>query len=255
MSQTNQRSNLYTTGEIAKLCGVSVRTVQYYDDRGILTPSALSEGGRRLYSEEDVRRMHIICFLREVGLPINSISALLHEENPGSIISILLEEQEKTLREELSERQTKLELLEGIKRELREIERFSVESIGDIAHMMKQKQELKKMRWTMVLTGLPVTALQLTAIILGITHGLWWTLAIWAAVAIPWGIMVSRYYFRHVAYICPQCHEVFRPKLKETFWAYHTPRMRRLTCPACGRKGLCVEVYSEPTRKENKTHE
>ena len=255
MSQVNQRSNLYTTGEIAKLCGVSVRTVQYYDDRGILTPSALSEGGRRLYSEEDVRRMHIICFLREVGLPINSISALLHEENPGSIISILLEEQEKTLREELSERQTKLELLEGIKRELKEIERFSVESIGDIAHMMKQKQELKKMRWTMVLTGLPVTALQLTAIILGITHGLWWTLAIWAAVAIPWGILVSRYYFRHVAYICPQCHEVFRPKLKETFWAYHTPRMRRLTCPACGRKGLCVEVYSEPTRKENKSHE
>ena len=255
MSQTNQRSNLYTTGEIAKLCGVSVRTVQYYDDRGILTPSALSEGGRRLYSEEDVRRMHIICFLREVGLPINSISALLHEENPGSIISILLEEQEKTLREELSERQTKLELLEGIKRELREIERFSVESIGDIAHMMKQKQELKKMRLTMVLTGLPVTALQLTAIILGITHGLWWTLAIWAAVAIPWGILISRYYFRHVAYICPQCHEVFRPKLKETFWAYHTPRMRRLTCPACGRKGLCVEVYSEPARKENKSHE
>ena len=254
MSQTNQRSNLYTTGELAKLCGVSVRTVQYYDDRGILTPSTLSEGGRRLYSEEDVRRMRIICFLREVGLPINSISVLLHEENPGSIISILLEEQEKTLREELSERQTKLELLEGIKRELKEIERFSVESIGDIAHMMKQKQELKKMRLTMVLTGLPVTALQLTAIILGITHGLWWSLAIWAAVAIPWGIWCSAYYFRRTACICPQCHEVFKPKLKETFWAYHTPRMRRLTCPTCGRKGLCVEVYSEPTRKEDKNN-
>ncbi len=43
----------YTTGEIAKLCGVSVRTVQYYDERGILIPSELSEGGRRLYSEDD----------------------------------------------------------------------------------------------------------------------------------------------------------------------------------------------------------
>lgn len=42
----------YTTGEIAKLCGVSVRTVQYYDTRGILTPSELTEGGRRLYSED-----------------------------------------------------------------------------------------------------------------------------------------------------------------------------------------------------------
>ena len=96
----------YTTGEIAKLCGVSVRTVQYYDSRGILVPSELSEGGRRLYSEDDRKRMHIICFLREVGFPINSIAALFAEEKPESIISLLLEQQEQLLREELNERQT-----------------------------------------------------------------------------------------------------------------------------------------------------
>ena len=44
----------YTTGEVAKLCGVTVRTVQYYDARGILVPSEVSEGGRRLYSQKDV---------------------------------------------------------------------------------------------------------------------------------------------------------------------------------------------------------
>ena len=245
MSQTNENSNLYTTGEIAKLCGVSVRTVQYYDDRGILTPSALSEGGRRLYSEDDVKRMHIICFLREVGLPINSIAALLSEEKPESIISLLLEEQEKTLREELSERQAKLELLEGIKRELKEIDDFSVESIGDIAYVMKQKNKLSKMRWTMVLTGIPATALQWISIILWITKGQWWLFAVWACVAIPWGIAVSVYYYRHAAYICPECHEVFKPPFKEMFWAYHTPKMRRVTCPKCGHKGLCVEVYDD----------
>ena len=38
----------YTTGEAAKLCGVTVRTVQYYDTRGILIPSELSEGGKNL---------------------------------------------------------------------------------------------------------------------------------------------------------------------------------------------------------------
>ena len=255
MSQPTEKQNLYTTGEIAKLCGVSVRTVQYYDDRGILIPSALSEGGRRLYSEEDLKRMHIICFLREVGLPINSISALFADEHPDRIISILLEEQEKTLREELAERQYKLALLEGIKRELKDVENFSVESIGDIANMMKQKNQLKKMRLTMVLTGIPVTALEIIAVILGITQGMWWTLAVWAAVAIPWGIIVSKYYFNHVAYICPQCHKVFKPPFKEMFWANHTPRMRKLTCPQCGRKGLCVEVYAEPPHKENKTHE
>ena len=240
----------YTTGEIAKLCGVSVRTVQYYDDRGILVPSELSEGGRRLYTEDDLKRMHIICFLREAGLPINSISALFAEKNPENIISILLEQQEQVLREELSGCQAKLDLTLGIKRELKELDTFSVESIGDIAHVMKQKNKLNKMRWFMVLTGIPVTIFQWTSIVLWITHGLWWLFVIWVAVAIPWGTAVSVYYFKHVAYICPECHEVFKPKLKETFWAYHTPKMRRLTCPKCGRKGLCVEVYAEKEDKK-----
>ncbi len=240
----------YTTGEIAKLCGVSVRTVQYYDDRGILVPSELSDGGRRLYTEDDLKRMRVICFLREAGLPINSISALFAEKNPESIISLLLEQQEQVLREELSDCQAKLDLILGIKRELKEMESFSVESIGDIAHVMKQKNKLSKMRLTMVLTGIPVTALQWTSVILWITNGLWWLFAIWALVAIPWGICVSKHYYDHVAFICPGCHEVLKPTFKEAFWAYHTPKMRRLTCSKCGRKGLCVEVYTEKECKK-----
>ena len=235
----------YTTGEIAKLCGVSVRTVQYYDDRGILIPSELSEGGRRLYTDDDLKRLHIICFLREIGLPINSISVLFAEQKPENVISILLEQQEQVLRGELSERQAKLDLLEGIKRELKTIKSFSVESIGDIAHIMKQKSKLAKMRWTMILTGIPVTALQWAAIILWITNGFWWLFAAWACVATLWGTLVSKYYYNHVAYICPECHEVFSPRFKEMFWAYHTPKTRRLTCPKCDCKRLCVEVYAE----------
>ena len=241
----------YTTGEIAKLCGVSVRTVQYYDFRNILVPSELSEGGRRLYSEDDLKRMRIICFLREAGLPINSIGELFAEEHPEKVISILLDQQEQTLREELEEQQKKLSIVETIKRELKEVKSFSVESIGDIALIMKNKNKLRKMRWAMVLTGIPVTALQWTSIILWITHGLWWLFVIWACVAIPWGIVVSINYFKRVAYICPDCHEVFRPRFKEVFWAYHTPKMRRLTCPKCGHKGLCVEVYAEKEDKNN----
>ena len=87
----------YTTGEIAKLCGVTVRTVQYYDTRGILVPGALTEGGRRLYEEKDVRRLKVICFLREIGLSIDTIGQLLAEEDPGSVILLLLEQQKQTL--------------------------------------------------------------------------------------------------------------------------------------------------------------
>ncbi|MBE6989564.1 MAG: MerR family transcriptional regulator [Ruminococcaceae bacterium] len=233
----------YTTGEIAKLCGVTVRTVQYYDARGILAPSALTEGGRRLYSDEDLKHLKIICFLRELGLSINTIGQLFSEADPGSVITLLLEQQEDALRGELQERQTKLEKLEDLRKGLRSVDHFSVESIGDIAHTMEGKKKMKKMRWMMILTGIPVTALQWFSIIFWIVRGIWWPFALWVLVALVWGTLVSRYYFNHVKYICPKCHEVFKPTLKEAFWANHTPTTRKLTCTACGHKGFCVEVW------------
>ena len=233
----------YTTGELAKLCGVTVRTVQYYDTRGILIPSELSEGGRRLYSEADLKRMKIICFLRELDLPIDAISQILKEEHPEKVISLLIEQQEKTLTDEISEKQEKLEKLRELKNGLKNQTAFSLESIGDIAVFMESKKKLKKMRWMMILTGLPVTALQVFAVIFWIVNGIWWPFIVWAAVAAVWGTLVSRYYFHHVKYICPECHEVFRPSMKEAFWANHTPTARKLTCTKCGRKGFCVEIW------------
>ena len=108
----------YTTGEIAKLCGVSVRTVQYYDSREILVPSALSEGGRRLYSDADLERMKTICFLREMGLSINTIAELLREDDPISVISIILDQHEAELRTESDVLQKKLDMVADLRRAL-----------------------------------------------------------------------------------------------------------------------------------------
>ena len=239
----------YTTGELAKLCGVSVRTVQYYDERGVLVPSELSEGGRRLYSEDDLKRMRVICFLREVGISINSIAEIFSEEAPDKVISILLDRQECALHDEISALKDKLALIEGIKKELKNIDKFSVESIGDIAVILKMKNKLKRMRALMVITGIPVTALQWVSIILWITKGIWWSFALWAVVAAVWGTLVSVYYFKRVAYICPECHAVFKPSFKEAFFANHTPTLRKLTCTCCAHKGFCVEIYQKEEKK------
>ena len=233
----------FTTGELAKLCGVTVRTVQYYDARGILIPSELSEGGRRLYSEDDLKRLKVICFLREMDIPIDAISQILKEEHPEKVIGLLIEQQEKALSDEIAEKEKKLDNLHDLKNGLRGKSVISLETIGDIAISMEGKKKLKNMRWMMILTGIPVTALQWFSIIFWIVKGVWWPFVLWGLVAVIWGIWVSRYYFRHVKYICPECHEVFRPTLKEAFWANHTPTARKLTCTACGRKGFCVEIW------------
>ncbi|MBQ3390285.1 MAG: MerR family transcriptional regulator [Firmicutes bacterium] len=235
----------YTTGEVAKLCGVTVRTVQYYDTRGILVPSELTEGGRRLYSEEDVKRMKVICFLRDLGLSIDSIRQLLSEEDPGSVISLLLDQQEKVLEKEIGERKEQLHKLEELKAGLKSVPSFELESIGDIATIMTNKEKLRRFRMTLLFTAMPVGIFQWTSIILWIARGIWWPFLVWAIMAIPYAIWVSRWYFRKVDYICPQCHTVFKPAFREAFWAKHTPTTRKLTCPSCGHHGFCVETAAE----------
>ncbi len=242
---------LYTTGEIAKLCGVSVRTVQYYDTRGILIPSSLTEGGRRLYTEEDVRRMRVICFLRELGLSINSIGDLLSEEHPERVIDLLLSEQEREIRAELDEGKEKLEKITYLRREVAGVERFSLESIGDIATVMKNNKKLFKSRAIMLTFGILAELIEIGTIVLWIAKGIWWPFAVGLPLVIALCVWLTAYYYKQIAYICPACHKVFVPRFKAMFFATHTPNTRKLTCPACGHKGYCVETHISAMRKED----
>ena len=66
-----------TVSEVAALGGVSVRTLHYYDEIGLLAPSERSEAGYRLYTEPDLRRLHDIRLWRSLGFPLEEIRALL----------------------------------------------------------------------------------------------------------------------------------------------------------------------------------
>ncbi len=239
----------YTTGEIAELCEVTVRTVQYYDTRGILVPSELTEGGRRLYNDEDLRKMKIICFLRELDLPINSIADLLKEEDPGSVISLLLQQQGKQLKEEINEREERLKKLEDLSFGLKNIEHFSVESIGDIAYLMKTKKQLRKVRTIMLSVGIPMEIIEAGTLILALKTGIWWPLLLAILIGIVGAGWMVKYYYKKIDYICPQCHTVFKPKFGQMFWANHTPNTRKLTCTSCGHKGFCVETYAQDVKE------
>lgn len=242
--------SLYTTGELAKLCGVSVRTVQYYDTRGLLMPTELSEGGRRLYSDADLSQMKVICHLKELGFSLGQIATLMKEEESDAVIETILEEQLYILKEELADKEEKINRIKEVQKAMKQTDTTLTEAIGDIAVVMEHKKKRRKVLVTMILSAIPVGILQWGSIALWIATGIFWPFLVWAAVAIPYAILITRYYFKNVAYICPKCHHVFVAKYWQAFWANHTPNTRKLTCPKCGYRGFCVETHRSAAEEE-----
>lgn len=71
----------YTVNKIAQMAGVTLRTLRYYDKIGLLVPSARTEAGYRLYSEEDIERLQQILFFRELDFPLSKIEEILNNPN------------------------------------------------------------------------------------------------------------------------------------------------------------------------------
>ena len=136
--------SLYTTGELAKKCNVSVRTIQYYDERGILVPTDLTEGGRRLFSEEDVATLETICFLRDLDISIKDIAEILESEESKKVIELLLDEQEKNIRADVKKKTKQLENIKGIRSSLASFKDGSQKTIHDISSIMEEKRKAKE---------------------------------------------------------------------------------------------------------------
>src|SRR5260370_37447322 len=69
----------YTVSQIAKLAGVTVRTLHHYDDIGLLSPAGRSNAGYRRYGEDDLRLLQQIMFYRELGFALDDIVGLVSD--------------------------------------------------------------------------------------------------------------------------------------------------------------------------------
>lgn len=84
-----------TVGEVARLAGVTVRTLHHWDTIGLVAPSGRSSGGYRLYRAADVARVHRVLLYRELGLPLERIGELLAV--PGATSAVTLRQQRAEL--------------------------------------------------------------------------------------------------------------------------------------------------------------
>ena len=64
-------------GTVADRVDLSLRTIRYYEEIGLVSPSGRTEGGFRLYTESDIDRLHLVKALKPVGMPLEMISELL----------------------------------------------------------------------------------------------------------------------------------------------------------------------------------
>jgi DNA-binding transcriptional MerR regulator len=66
-------------GELAAATGLTVRTLHYYEEIGLLVASERTDAGHRLYADADVERLYRICLLRRLGLPLGEIGRALDD--------------------------------------------------------------------------------------------------------------------------------------------------------------------------------
>lgn len=75
-----------SSGELANRFKVSVRTIRYYDQIGLVRPSKLGEGGKRFYSAEDCLILEKVLLLKSLALPLDEIKRIIKDQSTETIL-------------------------------------------------------------------------------------------------------------------------------------------------------------------------
>ena len=130
-----------TVGQVAEKMGTTVRTVQYYDRVGLLSPSALSDGGRRLYTDKDLLKLHQILSLKSLGFTLGDIkNRLIPLDTPEEIADILLE-QAGALRKQIESLSETLKELEALRNEVLAMGQVDFKKYADIITNLQMKND------------------------------------------------------------------------------------------------------------------
>ena len=130
-----------TVGEVAKKMDVTVRTLQHYDKEGLLSPSAMSDGGRRLYTDKDIVRLHQILSLKHLGFSLDDIrDRLILLDTPVDVAQIL-SEQAAVIRKKIADLAESLSAIEALKTEVLEMQSVDFKKYADIIVNLEMKND------------------------------------------------------------------------------------------------------------------
>lgn len=130
--------------EVAKRTGITVRTLQYYDEIGLLTPSEVNGAGYRIYNEESLEILQQILFFRELDFPLAAIKEIM--ANPGYDKTEALLKQKELLLQKRNRLDGLIELLEGTIRGDKNMSFQEFDQTAIEANMREYVAEVKE-RW------------------------------------------------------------------------------------------------------------
>lgn len=119
----------YSINKLAKLAGVSTRTLRYYDEIKLLSPERISSNGYRVYGQKEVDRLQQILFYRELGVPLDEIKNIIWSKDYDGITA---------LQGHLSALKSKKEQIEVL---ISNVEKTIAASKGEITMSDKEKFE------------------------------------------------------------------------------------------------------------------
>ncbi|CZH50736.1 MerR family transcriptional regulator [Legionella pneumophila serogroup 1] len=133
----------YTVKQLAKISGVSVRTLHWYDEIGLLKPAYQGANGYRYYEEKQCLRLQQVLFFRELGFPLNEIQKLLMQDDFDHIKALRAHKQ--VLESEINRKNKLITTIDKTIQHLRGKHKMSNEELYYGFDSEKQKQYEKEL--------------------------------------------------------------------------------------------------------------
>ncbi|WP_192929746.1 MerR family transcriptional regulator [Alkaliphilus serpentinus] len=235
----------FSTGEVAKLCNVSIRTVQYYDKENIVKPSELSEGGRRIYSQDDLQNFRCVCLYKSLGFLLEEIKTVMQSQNPYELLAKTIVSQKEKIDEKVQLLIHEKERLLALYEQIEQTGKVEVESIEDMENLLVKKRTHRKTDIiTYIFMGCYILILLIIFPIANFLSGIAPFIMYGIAAMILIGLI---YYHAEVnAYVCTECRQKFTIGLWNDMVSLNGMKKGKyLKCPHCNHRGWFKDTYRD----------
>ena len=148
----------WSTGQLAALTGLSIRTLRYYDQIGLFSPSLYTEAGHRRYTSEDMQMLLQILVLKKMHLPLEEIKEIIQTNNENLFDTLDL--QISRVKAEIAVQEKLLNQLERTKQEAAKTKTISFQELTSLFELIRlnrsdyfTNKQLDKMREHYLHTG------------------------------------------------------------------------------------------------------